>query len=70
MPHACFNDFGGNWDNHLPLVEFDNNNNYHSIIHIVPQYVNKRQRPLEFKVGDMVILKVSPRKDLFVFRKK
>ncbi|GJV87935.1 putative reverse transcriptase domain-containing protein [Tanacetum coccineum] len=26
---ACAVDFGGNWDTHLPLVEFSYNNSYH-----------------------------------------
>ncbi|GJS23934.1 putative reverse transcriptase domain-containing protein [Tanacetum coccineum] len=32
MLRACVIDFGGNWDVHLPLVEFSYNNSYHSII--------------------------------------
>lgn len=27
-------DFKGNWDDHFPLIEFSNNNNYHSSIDI------------------------------------
>ncbi|GKC54900.1 putative reverse transcriptase domain-containing protein [Tanacetum coccineum] len=30
MLRACAIDFGGNWDTHLPLVEFSYNNSYHS----------------------------------------
>nr|GEW67154.1 putative reverse transcriptase domain-containing protein [Tanacetum cinerariifolium] len=33
-------------------------------------YVDKRLKPLEFKVGDMVLLKVSPWKDAVHFRKR
>ena len=29
---ACVIDFKGNWDDHLPLIEFSYNNNYHSSI--------------------------------------
>nr|GFB69577.1 putative reverse transcriptase domain-containing protein [Tanacetum cinerariifolium] len=29
-------DFGGNWDTHLPLVEFSYNNSYHSSIKCAP----------------------------------
>ncbi|GKC39923.1 putative reverse transcriptase domain-containing protein [Tanacetum coccineum] len=29
---ACAIDFGGNWDTHLPLVEFSYNNSYHSSV--------------------------------------
>ncbi|KAF5799614.1 putative nucleotidyltransferase, Ribonuclease H [Helianthus annuus] len=30
MLRACALDFGGSWDDHLPLVEFSYNNSYHS----------------------------------------
>ncbi|GJW83311.1 putative reverse transcriptase domain-containing protein [Tanacetum coccineum] len=30
MLRACAIDFGGNWDTHLPLVEFSYNNSYHT----------------------------------------
>ncbi|GJR89424.1 putative reverse transcriptase domain-containing protein [Tanacetum coccineum] len=30
MFRACAIDFGGNWDTHLPLVEFSYNNSYHT----------------------------------------
>ncbi|GJY95666.1 putative reverse transcriptase domain-containing protein [Tanacetum coccineum] len=36
MLRACVIDFGGNWDVHLPLVEFSYNNSYHSIIRCAP----------------------------------
>ena len=29
---ACVIEFGGHWDNFLPLAEFSYNNNYHSSI--------------------------------------
>ncbi|GKA06016.1 putative reverse transcriptase domain-containing protein [Tanacetum coccineum] len=32
MLKACGNDFGGNWDIHLPLVELSYNNSYHSSV--------------------------------------
>nr|GEW90830.1 putative reverse transcriptase domain-containing protein [Tanacetum cinerariifolium] len=32
MLRACAMDFGGNWDTHLPLVEFSYNNNYYSSV--------------------------------------
>ncbi|KAJ0494407.1 putative nucleotidyltransferase, Ribonuclease H [Helianthus annuus] len=31
MLRACVMDLGGNWDTHLPLVEFSYNNSYHTI---------------------------------------
>ncbi|GKB09246.1 putative reverse transcriptase domain-containing protein [Tanacetum coccineum] len=36
MLRACVIDFGGNWDVHLPLVEFSYNNSYHSSIRCAP----------------------------------
>nr|GEX59666.1 putative reverse transcriptase domain-containing protein [Tanacetum cinerariifolium] len=33
-------------------------------------YINKRAKPLEFEVGDMVLLKVSPRKGAVRFGKR
>ncbi|KAJ9552617.1 hypothetical protein OSB04_016662 [Centaurea solstitialis] len=57
---ACVMEFGGNWDNHLPLTEFSYNNSYHTSI----------QKPLEFQVGDKVLLKVLPWKGLLGFGKK
>ncbi|GKF62426.1 putative reverse transcriptase domain-containing protein [Tanacetum coccineum] len=36
MLRACTIDFGGNWVDHLPLVEFAYNNNYHTNIKMPP----------------------------------
>ncbi|GJZ03591.1 reverse transcriptase domain-containing protein, partial [Tanacetum coccineum] len=36
MLQACVIDFGGNWDDHLPLVEFAYNNSYHASIKMPP----------------------------------
>ncbi|CAN4093470.1 unnamed protein product [Withania somnifera] len=36
MPRACVIDFGGAWDQHLPLAEFAYNNGYHSGIEMAP----------------------------------
>ena len=33
---ACVIEFGGHWDNFLPLAEFSNNNSYHSSIDMDP----------------------------------
>lgn len=111
MLRACMIDFGGNWDEHLPLVEFAYNNSYHASIEMPPykmlygrkcrtpvcweevgkreltstdvvlattekiemirerlkaaqdgwkSYADNRRRPIEFEVGDFVMLKVSP----------
>ncbi|GJR19944.1 reverse transcriptase domain-containing protein [Tanacetum coccineum] len=89
--------FGGNWDAHLPLVEFSYNNSYHSSIRcapfealygrkcrspvlwaeiresslIGPELVQETtDKPLEFEVGDKVLLKVSPWKGVMRFGKK
>ncbi|WMV24685.1 hypothetical protein MTR67_018070 [Solanum verrucosum] len=36
MLRACVIDFKGNWDDHLPLIEFAYNNSYHSSIAMAP----------------------------------
>lgn len=36
MLQACVIDFGGNWDEHLPLIEFAYNNSYQVSIGIAP----------------------------------
>ncbi|KAD6119070.1 hypothetical protein E3N88_10341 [Mikania micrantha] len=36
MLRACIIDFGGSWDDHLPLVEFSYNNSYHASIGMPP----------------------------------
>ncbi|WMV08507.1 hypothetical protein MTR67_001892, partial [Solanum verrucosum] len=33
---ACLIDFNGNWGDHLPLIKFAYNNNYHSSIGMAP----------------------------------
>ena len=33
---ACVLDFGGSWENHLPLVEFSYNNSYQASIKMAP----------------------------------
>ncbi|GKF31346.1 putative reverse transcriptase domain-containing protein, partial [Tanacetum coccineum] len=66
MLRACVMDFGGSWDTHIPLVEFSYNNSYYASIN----YADKRRKPLEFEVGDRVLLKVSPWKGVIRFGKK
>ena len=49
MLRSCVIDFGGNWDAHLPLVEFSYNNSYHSSIQMAPfeaLYGRKCRSPL------------------------
>ena len=36
MVRACVIEFGGHWDNFLPLAEFSYNNSYHSSIDMAP----------------------------------
>ncbi|KAJ9561345.1 hypothetical protein OSB04_006505 [Centaurea solstitialis] len=36
MLRACVLDFGGSWEDHLPLIEFAYNNSYHSSIEAAP----------------------------------
>ncbi|KAI3741139.1 hypothetical protein L1987_58806 [Smallanthus sonchifolius] len=77
MLRACALDFGGSWDDHLPLAEFSYNNSYHSSIARLKaaqdrqkSYAANRKRAIEFQVGDFVLLKVSPWKWVIRFRKQ
>nr|GEW76980.1 putative reverse transcriptase domain-containing protein [Tanacetum cinerariifolium] len=85
MLRACVIDFGNSWDRHLALVEFSDNNSYHASIKAAPfeaPYRRKCRSPkptkklcgcltqlMEFEVGDMVMLKVSPWKGVIHFGK-
>nr|GEU30109.1 putative reverse transcriptase domain-containing protein [Tanacetum cinerariifolium] len=55
---ACMIDFGISWDRHFPFVDRQKS------------YADKRAKPLEFEVGDMVLLKVSPWKGVVRFGKR
>ncbi|GJT06941.1 putative reverse transcriptase domain-containing protein [Tanacetum coccineum] len=63
---ACVIDFGKGWVNHLPLAKFLYNNSYHASIKAAPyealidkrSYADWKRKPMEFKVGDRVMLKV------------
>ncbi|CAN4125134.1 unnamed protein product [Withania somnifera] len=86
MPRACVIDFGGTWDQHLPLAEFSYNNSYHSSIEMAPfealygrlraaqsrqkSYADRRLRTLEFGVGDKVFLRVSPMRGVMRFGRR
>ncbi|GJU37276.1 reverse transcriptase domain-containing protein [Tanacetum coccineum] len=121
MLRACAIDFGKGWVNHLPLVEFSYNNNYHASIKAAPfealydrkchslvcwaevgevqltgpdivqettekiiqikqrmqaaydrqkSYTDLKHKPMEFQVGDKVMLKVSPWKWVIRFGKR
>ncbi|GJX47237.1 putative reverse transcriptase domain-containing protein [Tanacetum coccineum] len=83
MLRACVIDFGNGWHRHLPLIEFSYNNSYYTSIKAAPfevlygpardrqkSYVDVRRKPLEFQVGDKVMLKVSPWKGVIRFGKR
>ncbi|GJX26826.1 putative reverse transcriptase domain-containing protein [Tanacetum coccineum] len=85
MLQACVMDFGGSWDTHLPLIELSYNNKIvqettEKIVQIKERlktarsrqksYADKRRKPLEFQVGDRVLLKVSPWKGVVAYRLK
>ncbi|GJW47302.1 putative reverse transcriptase domain-containing protein [Tanacetum coccineum] len=81
MLRAYVIDFGKGWDRHLPLVGFSYNNNYHTSIKAAPfealygrsvghLSAGLRHKPLEFQVGDKVMLKVSPWKGVIRFGKR
>ncbi|GKA71896.1 putative reverse transcriptase domain-containing protein [Tanacetum coccineum] len=66
MLRACVIDFGKGWDRHLPLVEFSYNNSITLIKKHIQDardrqksLVDRNRKPMEFQVGDMVMLKVS-----------
>ena len=117
---ACVIDFGGSWEDHLPLVEFTYNNSFQSSIGMAPfealygrpckspscwlettdrlilgpdmiretsemvdlirkrmkasqdrqkSYADRRRVDLEFSVGDLVFVKISPLKRVVRFGK-
>ncbi|GJY01920.1 putative reverse transcriptase domain-containing protein, partial [Tanacetum coccineum] len=86
MLRACVIDFGKGWVKHLPLAEFSYNNSYHASIKAAPyealygrkcrspdrqkSYADKKRKPMEFEVGDRVMLKVSPWKGVVRFGKR
>ncbi|GJV43353.1 putative reverse transcriptase domain-containing protein [Tanacetum coccineum] len=81
MLRACVIDFGNGWVRHLPLVEFSYNKSYHATIKAAPfeaLYGQKcrspvfwaERKPMEFQVGDRVMLKVSPWKGVIHFGKR
>ena len=53
MMRASVLEFKGNWDEHLPLMEFAYNNSYHSSIGMAPYealYGRKCRRPMYWDV--------------------
>ena len=63
MLRAYVIDFMGNWDDHLPLIEFSYNNSYHSIISMAPfKAIHGRScRSLAalFEVGEFSLLGIE-----------
>nr|GEU44097.1 putative reverse transcriptase domain-containing protein [Tanacetum cinerariifolium] len=72
MLRACVINFGNGWERHLPLVEFSYNNSYHASIKAssFEALYGRKCKPLEFKVDDRVMLKVSPWKGIMRFGKQ
>lgn len=63
MLRACVLDFGGNWDSHLPLVEFSYNNSYHSSIGMPPfeaLYGRKCRSPICWhEIGESHVIRAT-----------
>ncbi|GJV51425.1 putative reverse transcriptase domain-containing protein, partial [Tanacetum coccineum] len=82
MLRACVMDFGGSWDIHLLLLIrpelvqettkkiFQIKERLKTARSRQKSYADKRCKPLELKVGDRVLLKVSPWKGVVQFGKK
>ncbi|GJY97127.1 putative reverse transcriptase domain-containing protein [Tanacetum coccineum] len=84
MLRACVIDFGGSWDVHLPLANLTGPELVLEMTDKVvlikeklkaardrqKSYADKRRKPLEFEVGDRVLLRVSPWKGVVRFGKK
>nr|GEV55685.1 putative reverse transcriptase domain-containing protein [Tanacetum cinerariifolium] len=76
MMRACVIDFGKGWVNHLSLVEFSYNNSYHIKQRMQAShdqqksYVDLKRKPMEFLIGDRVMIKVSPWKGVVCFGKR
>nr|GEW96496.1 putative reverse transcriptase domain-containing protein [Tanacetum cinerariifolium] len=73
MLRACVIDFGKGWVKHLPLAKFLYNNSYHASIKAAPyealygRKCRSLRKPMEFEIGDRVMLKVSPWKGVVRF---
>ncbi|KAA0056320.1 gag protease polyprotein [Cucumis melo var. makuwa] len=79
MLRACVLKFSGSWDSHLHLMEFAYNNSYQATIVMArfealygrqKSYADERCKDLKFDAGDMVFLKVAPKKGVLRFEKK
>ncbi|GKC83141.1 putative reverse transcriptase domain-containing protein [Tanacetum coccineum] len=89
MLRACIIDFGGNWDDHLPLDEVGSRELVSTDVALATtkkietvrerlkeaqdmwkSYADKRRKPIEFNVGDFVMLKASLWKGVMWFKNK
>ncbi|GJS85502.1 putative reverse transcriptase domain-containing protein [Tanacetum coccineum] len=68
MLRACVIDFGNGWVKHLPLVEVKQWDA--SCCDRQKSYADLKRKPMEFEVGDKVMLKVSPWKGVVRFGKR
>nr|GEW14311.1 putative reverse transcriptase domain-containing protein [Tanacetum cinerariifolium] len=63
MLRACAMDFSGNWDTHLPLVEFSYNNSHHSSVKCAPfeaLYGRKCRTPIAWaEVGESKLIRTE-----------
>ncbi|KAL0313697.1 UNVERIFIED_CONTAM: Retrovirus-related Pol polyprotein from transposon, partial [Sesamum calycinum] len=84
MMRACVIEFRGNWDNHLPLMEFAYKQQFSLQYWYGPtvkkclkaahdrqkSYADKHRREMEYEVGEKVFLKVSPWRGILRFGKQ
>ncbi|GJT09628.1 putative reverse transcriptase domain-containing protein [Tanacetum coccineum] len=68
MLHACVIDFGKGWETTEKIVL--NKQRIQAAQDRQKSYANLKRKPMEFKVGDMVMLKVSPWKGVMRFIKR
>ncbi|GKD29707.1 putative nucleotidyltransferase, ribonuclease H, partial [Tanacetum coccineum] len=66
MLRACVINFGKGWDRHLPLIK----KRIQAARDRQKSYADRRRKPLEFEVGDKVMLKVSSWKGVISFGKR
>nr|GEZ63540.1 putative reverse transcriptase domain-containing protein [Tanacetum cinerariifolium] len=66
MLRACVIDFGKGWVNHLPLIK----QRIQAARDRQKSYADLKRKPMEFQVGDKVMLKVSPWKGVVHFGKR
>ncbi|GKC86432.1 putative reverse transcriptase domain-containing protein [Tanacetum coccineum] len=65
MLRACVIDFGKGWVNHLPFVRPKLEK-----LKSLKSYADLKRKPMDFQVGDKVMLKVSPWKGVVRFGKR